>query len=35
MPIDAIRLRTGDTAFVQVGGGTHSDRTTRSAVRCW
>jgi carbon-monoxide dehydrogenase large subunit len=29
VPIDAIRLRTGDTAFVQVGGGTHSDRTTR------
>jgi carbon-monoxide dehydrogenase large subunit len=29
VPIDAIRLRTGDTAFVSVGGGTHSDRSMR------
>jgi carbon-monoxide dehydrogenase large subunit len=27
--IDSIRLRTGDTAFVSVGGGTHSDRSMR------
>ena len=27
--IDTIRLRTGDTAFVSVGGGTHSDRSMR------
>lgn len=29
VPIDAVRLRTGDTAFVSVGGGTHSDRSMR------
>jgi carbon-monoxide dehydrogenase large subunit len=29
VPIDAIRLRTGDTAFVSAGGGTHSDRSMR------
>jgi carbon-monoxide dehydrogenase large subunit len=27
--IDTIRLRTGDTAFVKAGGGTHSDRSMR------
>jgi carbon-monoxide dehydrogenase large subunit len=27
--IGAVRLRTGDTAFVSVGGGTHSDRSMR------
>jgi carbon-monoxide dehydrogenase large subunit len=31
VPIESIRLRTGDTAFVQVGGGTHSDRSMRLA----
>ncbi|HEY4318574.1 MAG TPA: xanthine dehydrogenase family protein molybdopterin-binding subunit [Herbaspirillum sp.] len=29
VPIDAVQLRTGDTAFVSVGGGTHSDRSMR------
>jgi carbon-monoxide dehydrogenase large subunit len=29
VPINTIRLRTGDTAFVRVGGGTHSDRSMR------
>ncbi|MFS2007872.1 xanthine dehydrogenase family protein molybdopterin-binding subunit [Duganella sp. CT11-25] len=29
VPIDSVRLRTGDTAFVSVGGGTHSDRSMR------
>src|SRR5260221_4929823 len=29
MPIEKIRLRTGDTAFVKSGGGTHSDRSLR------
>ncbi len=29
VPLDAIRLRTGDTDFVTVGGGSHSDRTMR------
>jgi carbon-monoxide dehydrogenase large subunit len=29
VPIDTIRLRTGDTAFVKAGGGTHSDRSMR------
>jgi carbon-monoxide dehydrogenase large subunit len=29
VPIGAVRLRTGDTAFVSVGGGTHSDRSMR------
>ncbi|WP_408525449.1 xanthine dehydrogenase family protein molybdopterin-binding subunit [Paraburkholderia fungorum] len=29
VPPGAIRLRTGDTDFVAVGGGTHSDRTMR------
>jgi carbon-monoxide dehydrogenase large subunit len=29
IPPAAIRLRTGDTAFVAVGGGSHSDRTMR------
>jgi carbon-monoxide dehydrogenase large subunit len=27
--IEAIRLRTGDSAFVRMGGGTHSDRSLR------
>jgi carbon-monoxide dehydrogenase large subunit len=27
--VDSVRLRTGDTAFVSVGGGTHSDRSMR------
>jgi carbon-monoxide dehydrogenase large subunit len=29
VPIPSITLRTGDTAFVSVGGGSHSDRTMR------
>lgn len=29
VPIEAIMLRTGDTAFVSVGGGSHSDRSMR------
>jgi carbon-monoxide dehydrogenase large subunit len=29
--IDTVRLRTGDTAFVKAGGGTHSDRSMRLA----
>lgn len=29
VPMDRIRLRTGDTSFVKVGGGTHSDRSMR------
>jgi carbon-monoxide dehydrogenase large subunit len=29
VPLEAIRLRTGDTDFVIVGGGTHSDRSMR------
>jgi carbon-monoxide dehydrogenase large subunit len=29
VPINTIRLRTGDTAFVKAGGGTHSDRSMR------
>ena len=29
VPIGSVRLRTGDTAFVSVGGGTHSDRSMR------
>jgi carbon-monoxide dehydrogenase large subunit len=29
VPFDGVRLRTGDTAFVKVGGGTHSDRSMR------
>jgi len=29
VPFDAIVLRTGDTAFVKVGGGSHSDRSMR------
>lgn len=29
VPISAVRLRTGDTAFVSVGGGSHSDRSMR------
>ncbi|MEM5341213.1 xanthine dehydrogenase family protein molybdopterin-binding subunit [Paraburkholderia azotifigens] len=29
VPMEAIKLRTGDTAFVSVGGGSHSDRTMR------
>jgi carbon-monoxide dehydrogenase large subunit len=31
VPVEAVRLRTGDTDFVQVGGGTHSDRSLRLA----
>jgi carbon-monoxide dehydrogenase large subunit len=31
VPMDAIRLRTGDTAFVKAGGGSHSDRSLRFA----
>lgn len=31
LPIEQIRLRTGDTAFVKAGGGTHSDRSLRFA----
>lgn len=29
VPVEAITLRTGDTAFVSVGGGSHSDRSMR------
>jgi carbon-monoxide dehydrogenase large subunit len=29
VPMHRIRLRTGDTSFVKVGGGTHSDRSMR------
>ncbi|BCF93080.1 xanthine dehydrogenase family protein molybdopterin-binding subunit [Paraburkholderia sp. PGU16] len=29
VPMEAVTLRTGDTAFVSVGGGSHSDRTMR------
>jgi carbon-monoxide dehydrogenase large subunit len=29
VPLDAVKLRTGDTAFVSVGGGSHSDRSMR------
>lgn len=29
VPMDRIRLRTGDTSFVKAGGGTHSDRSMR------
>jgi carbon-monoxide dehydrogenase large subunit len=29
VPVEATRLRTGDTAFVKAGGGTHSDRSIR------
>lgn len=29
VPIEHIKLRTGDTAFVKAGGGTHSDRSIR------
>ena len=29
LPAERMRLRTGDTAFVKVGGGTHSDRSMR------
>lgn len=29
LPHTSIRLRTGDTAFVRAGGGTHSDRSAR------
>jgi carbon-monoxide dehydrogenase large subunit len=29
VPLEHIRLRTGDTSFVKVGGGTHSDRSIR------
>ncbi|MFT4505819.1 xanthine dehydrogenase family protein molybdopterin-binding subunit [Caballeronia sp. 15711] len=29
VPMSAVRLRTGDTAFVSIGGGSHSDRTMR------
>ena len=29
VPVAHIRLRTGDTAFVKAGGGTHSDRSMR------
>jgi carbon-monoxide dehydrogenase large subunit len=31
LPIEKIRLRTGDTAFVKAGGGSHSDRSLRYA----
>jgi carbon-monoxide dehydrogenase large subunit len=31
IPMDRIRLRTGDTDFVKGGGGTHSDRSMRLA----
>jgi carbon-monoxide dehydrogenase large subunit len=29
VPVASVRLRTGDTAFVSAGGGTHSDRSMR------
>jgi carbon-monoxide dehydrogenase large subunit len=31
VPMESIRLRTGDTAFVKSGGGSHSDRSLRFA----
>ena len=31
LPMERIRLRTGDTAFVSAGGGSHSDRSLRFA----
>ncbi len=31
VPLEAVRLRTGDTDFVKLGGGTHSDRSMRIA----
>ena len=31
LPMEKIRLRTGDTAFVKSGGGSHSDRSLRFA----
>jgi len=31
LPMDKIRLRTGDTGFVKAGGGSHSDRSLRFA----
>ena len=31
LPMERIRLRTGDTAFVRSGGGSHSDRSLRFA----
>ena len=31
VPIESVRLHTGDTAFVRHGGGTHSDRSMRIA----
>jgi carbon-monoxide dehydrogenase large subunit len=31
VPLEMIRLRTGDTAFVKSGGGSHSDRSLRFA----
>ena len=34
LPIEKIRLRTGDTAVVKSGGGTHSDRSLFSR-KCW
>ena len=32
LPMEKIRLRTGDTAIVKVGGGSHSDRSLRYAA---
>ena len=32
LPIEKIRLRTGDTAIVKLGGGSHSDRSLRYAA---
>jgi len=32
LPIEKIRLRTGDTAIVKAGGGSHSDRSMRYAA---
>jgi aerobic carbon-monoxide dehydrogenase large subunit len=32
LPIEKIRLRTGDTAIVRAGGGSHSDRSMRYAA---
>ncbi|QYD72477.1 xanthine dehydrogenase family protein molybdopterin-binding subunit [Paraburkholderia edwinii] len=29
VPMSAVKLRTGDTAFVSIGGGSHSDRSMR------
>ena len=31
LPLEKVRLRTGDTAFVKAGGGSHSDRSLRYA----